>query len=332
MKSKRPASSQRGAALLLAMLIMTLVTTLAAGMVWQQWRAIQVEAAERGRTQAAWILLGALDWARLILREDQRENNRGNPPAADHLGEPWAVPLAEARLSSFLAADRDNNSVAENDSLDAFLSGSITDAQSRWNLRRLIDPGNGKPMPAELKVLQTLCGLAGATGDCADRVANALGKAWAPAGSGSAAAIAPQQLSQLAWLGIDADTIKRLEPWVDILPEPTDVNINTAPAEVIAAAADMSLGNAQRLVQERQRTPIRDLNAAATRAYFPGNPTTPVTGISVTSRFFYIQGRLRLEERVLEERSLVERNQNLDVKVRSRERVNLREGLDARTP
>jgi general secretion pathway protein K len=336
MNRRRPVSSQRGAALLLAMLIMTLVTTLAAGMVWQQWRAIQVEAAERGRTQAAWILLGALDWARLILREDQRENNRGNPPAADHLGEPWAVPLAEARLSSFLAADRDNNSVAENDSLDAFLSGSITDAQSRWNLRRLslIDAATGKPAVAELKALKNLCDLAGATGDCADRIANALGKAWAPTGGGAAAAISPQQLSQLAWLGIDADTIKRLEPWADILPEPTDVNINTAPAEVIAATVDgMSFGNAQRLVQERQRTPIRDLNAAATRAYFPGAAQqTPPPGISLTSRFFYIQGRLRLEERVLEERSLVERNQNLDVKVRSRERVNLREGVDARAP
>lgn len=332
MNRQRPAFAQRGAALLLAMLIMTLVTTLAAGMVWQQWRAIQVEAAERGRTQAAWILVGALDWARLILREDQRENNRTNPPV-DHLGEPWAVPLAEARLSSFLAADRDNNSVAENDSLDAFLSGSITDAQSRWNLRRLID-GQGKPVPAEFKVLQNLCGLAGATGDCADRIASALAKARVPVGGGSAAAISPQQLSQLAWLGIDADTIKRLEPWVDILPDPTEVNINTAPAEVIAAAVDgMSLGNAQRLVQDRQRTPIRDLNAPATRAYFPGTAQQQQPpGISLTSRFFYIQGRLRLEERVLEERSLVERNQNLEVKVRSRERVNLREGLDARAP
>jgi general secretion pathway protein K len=334
MNSRRLGLSQRGAALLLAMLIMTLVTTLAAGMVWQQWRAIQVEAAERGRTQAAWILVGALDWARLILREDQRENNRGNPPAADHLGEPWAVPLAEARLSSFLAADRDNNSVAENDSLDAFLSGSITDAQSRWNLSRLIDPNTGKAKPDEQKVLARLCAQAGATGDCAVRIGDALGKAWTPPGGGSAAAITPQQLSQLAWLGIDADTIKRLEPWVDLLPDPTtEVNINTAPAEVIMAAVDgMSLGNAQRLVQDRQRKEIRDLNGPATRAYFPVTAPQQIPGISLTSRFFYIQGRLRLEERVLEERSLVERNQNLDVKVRSRERVNLREGLDARAP
>ncbi len=62
--------AQRGAALLMAMIIVTLVVTLAGAMVWQQWRAVQVEAAERARTQSAWILTGALDWARLILRED----------------------------------------------------------------------------------------------------------------------------------------------------------------------------------------------------------------------------------------------------------------------
>jgi general secretion pathway protein K len=324
MSQPRTASSQRGAALLLAMLIMTLVTTLAAGMVWQQWRAIQVEAAERGRTQAAWILMGALDWARLILREDAR-NNQNDP--RDHLGEPWAVPLAEARLSSFLAADRDNNSVAENDSLDAFLSGSITDAQSRWNLRRLIN-AEGKSDPAELKVLQRLCDQGGATGDCAERIAGALAKAWPGTGSTSVTAIAPQRLSQLAWLGIDADTIKRIEPWVDVLPDAqAKVNVNTAPAEVIAAAVDgMTLGNAQRLVQDRQRTPLKDLGSPTTLAYFPVNPQRPLGEVlAVSTNFFIIQGRLRLEERVLEERSLVQRVQ-LEIVVKSRERVNLREG------
>ena len=78
---------------------------------------------------------------------------------------------------------------------------------------------------------------------------------------------------------------------------------------------------------------MRDLNAPAdARLISPSRRRHPVPGIGLTSRFFYIQGRLRLEERVLEERSLVERNQNLDVKVRSRERVNLREGVDARAP
>jgi general secretion pathway protein K len=316
-----PRHRQRGAALLLAMLILTLVATLATGMVWQQWRAIQVEGAERARTQSAWILSGALDWARLILREDARTGG------ADHLGEPWAVPLAEARLSSFLAADRDNNSAAESDGLDAFLSGTITDAQSRWNLRKLID-AEGKVAPAQLRVLTRLCEQAGLPSDTADRVALALRKAWAPDGTAAdSAAIAPKRLAELAWLGIGADTLQSLEPWVTLLPgTDTRVNVNTAAAEVIAAAVDgMSLGSAQRLLQERQRTPLRDLSSASARAYFPADPQTNLDGVGVTSRYFIVQGRLRLGDRVLEERSLIERRQ-LDIVVLARERVNLRDG------
>ncbi|HVR51394.1 MAG TPA: type II secretion system minor pseudopilin GspK, partial [Pseudorhodoferax sp.] len=41
--------TQRGAALLLAMLTVTLVATFAAAALWQQWRAVEVEQAERAR-------------------------------------------------------------------------------------------------------------------------------------------------------------------------------------------------------------------------------------------------------------------------------------------
>ena len=139
---------QRGAALLLAMIIVTLVATLAVSMVWQQWRAVQTETAERARSQSAWILSGALDWAGLILKEDAR------PSAGhvDHLGEPWAVPLAEARLSTFLAADKDNT----DDGPEAFLSGTITDAQSRFNLRNLVDASGQISLPDQV-ILRRLC-------------------------------------------------------------------------------------------------------------------------------------------------------------------------------
>ena len=63
---------QAGAALLTAMLTVALVASLAAGALWQQWRSVEVEAAERARVQSLWLLTGALDGARLILREDSR--------------------------------------------------------------------------------------------------------------------------------------------------------------------------------------------------------------------------------------------------------------------
>ena len=48
-----------GAALLSAMLTVTLVATFAAAALWQQWRSVEVEIAERGRVQVAWLLIGA---------------------------------------------------------------------------------------------------------------------------------------------------------------------------------------------------------------------------------------------------------------------------------
>ena len=301
-------TAQRGAALLTAMVIVTLVATMAAAMVWQQWRAVQVEAAERGRMQSAWILTGALDWARMILREDSRSGG------ADHLGEPWAVPLAEARLSTFLAVDKDNTDEAP----EAFLSGSITDAQSRYNLHNLYEEGTGKLVPAELKVLGRLCEAAGLSADVADRLASALAAASTASGD---AALMPQSVAQLVWLGLDAETVRRLAPYVVLLPVRTPVNLNTASAEVIAASVTgLEIGDAERLVQVRQRTPFKTL--AAAQQNLPPTIMLSDRQASVSSRFFEVQGQLRLADRVLQERSLVERR-NPDVVAIRRQRVNL---------
>lgn len=297
----------------MAMIIVTLVVTLAAGMVWQQWRAVQVEAAERARTQSAWILGGALDWARLILREDARSNR----PTA--LSEPWAVPLAEARLSTFLAADRDN---AE-DAPDAFLSGAITDAQARYNLRNLIDP-QGKVLATELAALERLCQTIGVSGDVASRIAEGLRDALAPGSSASVSApLLPRSVSQLTWLGVDPQTVHLLEPYVVILPKPTPVNLNTASREVLVAAIKgLDLATAERLVQVRQRTPFKSVQEA--EAQIPGLSPLPPQQVGVKSNFFEVSGRLRLGDRVLEQRSLVERR-GIEIIALQREQVSHRD-------
>jgi general secretion pathway protein K len=302
--------SQRGAALLLAMIILALVATTAAGMVWQQTRAVNIEAAERARAQSAWILNGALDWARLILREDQRANNQRRTPH-DSLGEPWAQPLAEARLSSFLAADKDNNA---DSGPEAFISGAIEDAQSRFNLRGLVDEA-GKPVPAQLAALERLSALAGAPSDAAALLAKALGAAQTgeAADNPDGAPIRPSRPEDLAWLGLDAATLERLAPYIELLPAPTPVNLNTASREVIVAAIDgIDQGTAQRLVQSRQRKPFEKLEDA--EALLPKGTALEPTRVSVGSSYFYVAGRLRLEDRVLEERSLlVRRDGRVDV-------------------
>jgi general secretion pathway protein K len=290
-----------------------LVVTLAAGMVWQQWRAVQVEAAERARTQSAWILGGALDWARLILREDARSDR----PTA--LSEPWAVPLAEARLSTFLAADRDN---AE-DAPDAFLSGAIADAQARYNLRNLIDP-QGKVLATELAALERLCQAIGVAGDVATRIAEGLRDALASGSNATATTpLLPRSVSQLSWLGVDPQTVRLLEPYVVLLPKPTPVNLNTAAREVLVAAIKgLDLATAERLVQVRQRTPFKSVQEA--EAQVPGLSPLPPQQVGVKSNFFEVSGRLRLGDRVLEQRSLVERR-GIEIIALQREQVASRE-------
>lgn len=315
-----PRPPARGAALLLAMLLMVMVVTLTAGMVWQQTRAVEVESAERARAQSGWIITGALDWARLILREDGRSQQRGGR-SLDSLDEPWATPLAEARLSTFLAADKDNNT---DSGPEAFLSGRIEDAQSRWNLRNLVDPA-GKEVPAEKAALARLCQQAGLPGDTAELIAAGLRQAWAPpAADGSAnAPLAPQRLSELEWLGIAPATLKRLAAWVDLLPRPTPVNANTAPREVLIAAIDgLDLGSAERLVQARQRKPFESLDDV--KAQLPPTLAVEPARLGVGSSFFFVNGRLRLDDRALEERSLLERrnpDRDFEVVVLRRERI-----------
>jgi general secretion pathway protein K len=281
------------------MVLLSVVATLASGMVWQQWRAVQVEAAERSRAQTTWLLLGALDWARLILREDARS---GRPTS---LNEPWATPLAEARLSSFLATDRDNTADA---GPEAFLAGAISDAQARYNLRNLVVAG--KVVPAQLAALQRLCSSVGLGPDTADLLARGL--LAATRADSTDAPLPPQQMADLAWLGLDAASIERLSTVAVLLPVATPINLNTASREVMAAVVPgLDLGSADRLVQARARRPLRKL-ADATELLGQGVQLSE-NEVGVRSSFFEVRGRLRLEQHVVEVQSLVQRRNGLQV-------------------
>jgi general secretion pathway protein K len=318
---------QRGAALLMAMLVVTLVATLASAAMWQQWRAAEVENAERQRGQASWILTGALDWARLILREDARGNqNSGN---ADHLGEPWAMPLEEARLSSFLAADRANNAADGDDVLQAFLSGEVIDLQSRLNFLNLVRvAARGAESRVEVSEpdmrafhrLYELLDLPRAELDAAVEQLVATTEQGENNPVPSRTALKPAKLAQLAWLGIGPASLAALEPHATVLPERTTLNLNTASPQALAASvAGLDLAQAQRLVAERERQPFTQLTDAARLLPGMANPfTEPLHG--TRSSYFEVRGRLRLDDTVIEERSLVTRT-GLDVRVVWRERI-----------
>lgn len=305
-----PSLRQRGAALLAAMLTVTLVATLAAAALWQQWRSVEVETSERARVQAAWILVGALDWSRLILSEDGRS---GGP---DHLAEPWAVPLQEARLSTFLAAG-DGDGVQDNtDTRDAFLSGQIVDAQSRLNVMNLVD--GDKVSATALVRFGRLFELLGLPRAQASVLANQMLRATSTSADDSAP-LMPYRVDDLVWLGLPAPMVAVLAPYITVLPISTPVNLNTASAEVLyASGAADDLAAAQTLVAARQNTHFKNAKDAL-KLVSDGSDNPNINDFAIASRYFEVRGRLRLEQTIVEERSLVQRDGNT-VKTLWRER------------
>lgn len=314
--------AQRGAALISAMLVVTLVATLASVALWQQWKHVEVESAERHRVQASWLLNGALDWSRLILREDALARGGGTGGQAnsntDHLAEPWALPLKEAKLSTFLAQGQQ---LREGDP-EVFLSGQMTDAQSRINLTNWTEGNDSKGgtqlnetmqialvrlfkvLDLPLIELERLGQAWRAASQAAKLAKPEVGQALANVAPGTA--LLPQQITQLQWLGVSRETVQRLAPFVTILPQPTPVNLNTASAEVIyAMVLGLDLATAQQFVELRSRSHFGNLTDAGKAL---GGKTLEARWFAVGSRFFEVWGRLRMEDRTHEETALIFRD------------------------
>ncbi len=162
-RSGRRAGSrrQRGAAVLLALFVATLSTLIVSALFYRQFVLLRTIENQQLMTQSRLLLRGALDWGRAILRED------ANRSSYDALSEPWAQPLAETRLDQ----------LGETSSLAslASIAGSMEDAQSRYNLRNLVE--NGQIVETEVEALRRLCALLQVAEQTADLIAQRMQEA-----------------------------------------------------------------------------------------------------------------------------------------------------------
>lgn len=313
---------QAGAALLSAMLTVTLVATFAAAALWQQYRSLEVEKSERSRVQTAWLLVGALDFSRHILRLDGQEDNKQGI-IADTLAENWAGGLPETRLSTFLAADQNNTGgMTAEESVDAFISGEIVDAQSRLNVINLIDINGAISIP-DKEAFGRLFDLLNLPKTELDDFVDKLKIAKDTTVINGAAPLMPQRVRQLMWLGLRASSLTKLKPHISLITDKTLVNLNTASAEVIhAAAPSIQMAEAKAIVSARQTKPFTSTaNAEKVVSGLTGKLTKGQ--YSVDTHFFDVIGRLRFEDTVVEEHSLVKRDManNVTLKTIWRERA-----------
>ena len=277
--------AQRGAAILAAMVTVSLVAAVAATAIAQRWTQIDIEQADRTRAQARWILQGALDWARLILRQDAQSAR-----SVDHMAEPWAIPLQPTHIGSFLQAQAGVSTTdASADMAHAYVAGSLQDLQAKLNLYQVVLYPPDSAAYASVERLFVQLGLPRSEYEQLEQGLQAAVKT--PVGAQQP--LMPQRLEDLRWLGLSAQTVTALQAHAWLYPALTPINLNTASAQVLAAAADMDASQAQAVVAARAQQHFASVQDVAARIE---GLQLPEGQFAVRSDYFAAQGMARLDD------------------------------------
>ncbi|MGZ8267264.1 MAG: type II secretion system minor pseudopilin GspK [Burkholderiales bacterium] len=281
----RPSSTgrQRGAALIMALLVVAFAATLAASMLSRQDLWVRQIEAQRDLGQARWITTAAIDWARAVLAYDARTSS------FDHTAEPWATNVPPTKVE------------------EGEVAGSVSDESAKWNLNNMLRDGQISPSEMAvfarlLSALQMPSSLAAALADWLDPDSES-----SPGGAEDEYYLslsppyrtAAQRLADVDDLlrvrGFDADTVERLRPYVTALPRQNAVNLNTASVSVLAALLPkLSLTQVRRFVEQRDRTPLR--NVGDLGLYIPG-AELPAEAAAIDTRSTYFRVRVHARYR-----------------------------------
>ena len=242
-RTPRP-QRQRGVAAVTALLIVAIASVLAANMLWRSHLDQRRTEAALTSDQAWLYLRGAEFLAAEILRIDLQETG----PDSDHLGEIWAQEIEPLPVDG------------------GFVQGAIEDMQGRFNINNLVDAG-GERDDVAFEWFQRLLAQVEIDPEYAGYVVD-----WIDANQDPSFPVGaeddvytshdppyrPPNLpvtstsELLAMEGFDADAYDRLAPLITALPQGTRLNVNTAPAEVLASLADgLSPAAAESLVEQR---------------------------------------------------------------------------------
>lgn len=273
---------QRGATVLIALVIVALVAALASRLLarqddWHRQVSLQGE-----RMYATMLARAGVRYAMAILADDARASS------TDHGREAWARPLPPLEAEG------------------GVLAGRIVDLQGRINLNDAVAVA-GSPRPDELP-LGHLFGQLEVPRDALAALADWIdGDAETRAGGAEDAyylglprpyRAANQVLGNVDELryvrGFDAAIIARLRPYVAALPVGTPININTASTTVMQAAIrELDQETAEALRASGDLRPFAHLDDFVERADGIGVAITRRDGLGVSSRWFAIVGDVR---------------------------------------
>ncbi|QKM60283.1 hypothetical protein DN92_04045 [Polynucleobacter arcticus] len=236
----------------------------------------------------------AIDFARLVLVEDQRTSQY------DHLGEAWALPLADGKVADFL-----KNTDVPDEIAAVSLQGQLIDAQSRFNLSNLWDKGFKTINPAGVQEYGRLLETLGLDKGLAQQTAQGILQTDMPVYD-------LEGLLRLTYY--NSDILEKIRSFVVVLPTLTSVNVNTAPPEVLMAAIPgLSRSAAGAFVQLRATAPIKSVDEITGLLNKLGSAqgiTIDASLVDVRSQYWLARSEIRMGRGIFANSALIQRSQN----------------------
>lgn len=245
-------TTNRGVALITAMLITALASMVAANLAWDNALDVRRTMVLLNHEQAVQVALGAESWVIGILHQDLEDSE------TDHLGEIWAFALPGLPIDG------------------GEVTGAIEDLQGRFNVNNLIDD-NGEVVPESLERFRRLLialeldpRFAGIAADWIDSNIEAAFPDGAedpiytgiipPYRSANQSLTSASEFAALE--GMTRESFNILRPHITALPGRTNININTATGPVLQSLDEnLSAADVERLLAERESAGFADIQS-----------------------------------------------------------------------
>lgn len=279
----RRRGTNRGVALITAMLITALAGMVAANLAWDNALDIRRTMVLLNHEQAVQVALGAESWVIGILHQDLTDSD------TDHLGEIWAIELPGLPIDG------------------GDLTGNVQDLQGRFNVNNLIDD-NGEVVEESLERFQRLLSaldldprFAGLAADWIDANIDAAFPDGAedaiytgvtpPYRSANQSLTSASELAALE--GMDRRTFSILRPHITALPGRTRVNVNTATGPVLQSLDEKISGtDVESLLAEREGAGFADIQTAFSTLVTPDVLNT----LDESTNYFQLKVVVRIDK------------------------------------
>jgi len=273
---------QKGLALLMAMLIVVIATTIAVSILHEEKFTIRKSAHVDLMDRASLYGFGLEDWAQIYLREDREDSD------IDSLDENWATNIPGLPIEG------------------GYLSGFIEDEQARFNINTLVG--------SEIAVtrFKRLCdnlevddSFIPALMDWIDvdfdiRYPDGMEENY------ETYRVANREMVDISELmlveKVDQEIFEKLKPYITALPTPTTLNINTMSATVFESLGDDL--DASKFIEERESDSYDSVEEFIERLQIP----VDIEGLSASTRYFRTYGQVVQGEQTFNMTSLVYRD------------------------